>query len=349
PFTKILLFFFYLALSLLLRLQLPLVNVIKNIRKLKKPKTQETTPLLKSEERTTKNLKAETTPEQKTEEAKKKLKKSVKKTKRDHAESLMTELPFTNIETWNELDFTASESNAKKKKRKKRKLGGTRAVGVEEDDEDDDDEEKKKKKQGSNRPNYFISVPITNPEAVELLQKQILEKDPRLSKALIPVGTLHITLLVTYLGTQEQVELASSVLTSVEAPLKALLCGQRLLLFFSGVGLFKQGVAFARIAEGGGLNTLSLMAECVRTAFEERGIVAADEKEFKPHLTFLKLSRAPKLRKLGVRRLDPGLFSDLESRVFGEECVCRVDLCSMLGKKTEDGYYQKERSVVLSE
>ncbi|TRY84447.1 hypothetical protein DNTS_035812, partial [Danionella cerebrum] len=295
PFTKILLFFFYLALSLLLRLQLPLVNVIKNIRKLKKPKTQETTPLLKSEERTTKNLKAETTPEQKTEEAKKKLKKSVKKTKRDHAESLMTELPFTNIETWNELDFTASESNAKKKKRKKRKLGGTRAVGVEEDDEDDDDEEKKKKKQGSNRPNYFISVPITNPEikqAVELLQKQILEKDPRLSKALIPVGTLHITLLVTYLGTQEQ---------------------------------------------------------CVRTAFEERGIVAADEKEFKPHLTFLKLSRAPKLRKLGVRRLDPGLFSDLESRVFGEECVCRVDLCSMLGKKTEDGYYQKERSVVLSE
>lgn len=51
----------------------------------------------------------------------------------------------------------------------------------------------------------------------------------------------------------------------------------------------------------------------------------------------------------GVKKLDPALFSDFESRVFGDECVCRVDLCSMLKKKTADGYYHREKSVTFSE
>ncbi|XP_067241035.1 A-kinase anchor protein 7 isoform X2 [Chanodichthys erythropterus] len=290
----------------------------------------------------------DTTEVKKFKKAKKEPKKATGKKKKKQqqkeaecASSLMAELPFANTEVWRELGFASSKSSEKKK----RKRGDSSRV------ESEEDGDKKKKKKEAARPNYFVSVPITNPEikqVVQDVQKLVLEKDSRLSRALIPVDTLHITLLVAHLKTQEQVDLAASTLSALEAPLNALLEGRRLILPFCGVGHFKQEVAFVQITEGEHLNTLALMAESVRKAFEESGIVSGDDKAFKPHLTFLKLSRAPKLRKQGVKKLDLALFSDFESRVFGDECVCRVDLCSMLKKKTEDGYYHREKSVTFN-
>ncbi|XP_016113259.1 A-kinase anchor protein 7-like [Sinocyclocheilus grahami] len=95
----------------------------------------------------------------------------------------------------------------------------------------------------------------------------------------------------------------------------------------------------------GQLSVVSLHPESVRKAFEERSIASGGDKAFKPHLTFFKLSQAPNLRKQGVKKLDLVLFSEFEVRVFGDECVCRVDLCSMLKKKSADGYYHREKSV----
>ncbi|XP_050994982.1 A-kinase anchor protein 7 isoform X2 [Labeo rohita] len=283
-----------------------------------------------------------TTKVKKVKKPKKELKKvSGKKKKQKEAEcacDLMAELPFANTEVWKELGFSSAESSVKKK----RKRGDSGRVESEEDDD------KKKKKKEAARPNYFVSVPITNPEikqAVQDVQKLVLEKDSRLSRALIPVDTLHITLLVTHLSTQEQLDLAVSTLSELESPLNALLEGRRLILPFCGIGHFKQEVAFVQITEGEHLSKLTLMAESVKKAFEERGIASGDDKAFKPHLTFLKLSRAPKLRKQGVKKLDPALFSEFEGRVFGDECVCRLDLCSMLKKKSADGYYHREKSV----
>lgn len=39
------------------------------------------------------------------------------------------------------------------------------------------------------------------------VQEAMLHQEPRLAKAMIPIPTLHITLLVTHLATQEQVDL----------------------------------------------------------------------------------------------------------------------------------------------
>ncbi|XP_016295256.1 A-kinase anchor protein 7-like [Sinocyclocheilus anshuiensis] len=165
--------------------------------------------------------------------------------------SLMSELPFVNTEVWKELGFSSAESSVKKK----RKRGDSARVESEEDGE--------KKKKETARPNYFVSVPITNPEikqVVQDVQKLLLEKDSRLSRALIPVDTLHITLLVTHLSTQEQLDLAASTLSELESPLNALLGGRRLVLPFCGIGHFKQEVAFVQITEGEHLTTLTLMA-----------------------------------------------------------------------------------------
>ncbi|XP_046729686.1 A-kinase anchor protein 7 isoform X3 [Silurus meridionalis] len=263
-----------------------------------------------------------------------------KVTEADCTMNLLAELPFADTEVLKELSFSDPDAQGKRKgKRKKRGHA-----------ENEEDEEKEKKKKDSPRPNYFVSIPITNQkikQGVEEVQAEVLQKDPRLSRALIPVGTLHITLLVTHLSTQEQIDTAALAIEEMEPTLTYLVGGRSLVLPFRGIGHFKQEVAFIQIEEGDHLSTLTQIADLVRKVFEEKGIPAGDQKDFKPHLTFIKLSRAPKLRRQGVKKLDSSLYVLFEQQVFGEENVCTMDLCSMLKKKDADGYYHREKTVTF--
>ncbi|XP_047674385.1 A-kinase anchor protein 7 isoform X2 [Tachysurus fulvidraco] len=278
---------------------------------------------------------------------------------------LLAELPFTNTEVWKDLgcvksgagkydchtilgsdrgfSISVSGPEAKEKMKGKKKKRGHA------EDEEDGEKEKKKKKD-SPRPNYFVSIPITNQkikQGVEEVQSEVLQKDPRLSRALIPVGTLHVTLLVTHLSSQEQIDSAALAIEEMESMLTSLVGGRSLVLPFRGIGHFKQEVAFIHIEEGEHISTLTHIADSVRKAFEEKGIPTGDQKAFKPHLTFIKLSRAPKLRRQGVKKLDSRLYAAFEQRVFGEENVCTMDLCSMLKKKDAEGYYHREKTVTF--
>ncbi|KAF5897872.1 A-kinase anchor protein 7 isoform X1, partial [Clarias magur] len=255
------------------------------------------------------------------------------------AAKLLAELPFSSTEVWKELGFSDPEAKGKTKRKGR---------GCAENEEDE--EKEKKKKKDSPRPNYFVSIPITNPkikQGVEEVQAEVLQKDTRLSRALIPVGTLHITLLVTHLSTQEQIDTAALAIEEMEPMLTSLMGGRSLVLPFRGIGHFRQEVAFVQIGEGEHLITLTHIADSVRRAFEEKGIPTGDQKAFKPHLTFIKLSRAPKLRRQGVKKLDLSLFTAFEQREFGEENVCTMDLCSMLKKKDAEGYYHREKTVTF--
>ncbi|KAJ8355955.1 hypothetical protein SKAU_G00187490 [Synaphobranchus kaupii] len=257
------------------------------------------------------------------------------------ADGLLRELPFANAETWKDLGFTTSEKTAEKKRKR-----GDSGRGESEEDGD----KKKKKKQP--RPNYFVSIPITNPkirDGIQAVQDLVLQKDHRYSRALIPVGTLHITLLVTYLSNEEEVNTAMSALAQTKEAVRDLLRGRELVLPFSGIGHFRKEVAFVQLAEGEHVSALTDVAEAVRKVFEERGVSSGDGKDFKPHLTFMKLSRAPKLRSQGIKKIDPEAYESFVEHSFGEETVSRLDLCSMLKKKTPDGYYHCETSVTFGD
>ncbi|XP_030785038.1 A-kinase anchoring protein 7 isoform X2 [Rhinopithecus roxellana] len=89
--------------------------------------------------------------------------------------------------------------------------------------------------------------------------------------------------------------------------------------------------------------------ETANRTFQEKGILAGDSRSFKPHLTFMKLSKSPWLRKNGVKKIDPDLYEKFISHRFGEEIVYRIDLCSMLKKKQSNGYYHCESSIVIGE
>ncbi|XP_026174347.1 A-kinase anchor protein 7 isoform X2 [Mastacembelus armatus] len=273
-------------------------------------------------------------------ERRKLMKKKLKSAETSY--NLMSELPFalTSPTTWKELGFTNPESAQKKRKR------GDSGGRV---DSEEDGEKKKKKKQ-SQRPNYFVSIPITNTQiksAVVEVQEAVLQQEPRLAKAMIPVPTLHITLLVTHLANQEQVDLAATVLAQIEPALAELLGGQDLVLPFSGIGHFRKEVVFVELAPGQHRHTLDSLAELLRDRFREQGLLQGDSRGFEAHLTVMKLSRASKLRSQGIKRVDPALYSNYTNKCFGDQMVERVDLCSMLKKKQEDGYYYTETSLQL--
>ncbi|KAF6735876.1 A-kinase anchor protein 7 isoform gamma [Oryzias melastigma] len=259
----------------------------------------------------------------------------------DISADLMSELPFalTSPTTWKELGFPIPESTEKKRKRKR---------GERVDSEEDGDS--KKKKREIKRPNYFLSIPITNTQitsAVAEVQESVLQQEPRLAKAMIPVPTLHITLLVTHLANQEQVDLAAAVLGQAEPAVAELLGGRDLVLPFSGIRHFRKEVVFVGLADGEHRRTLDRLAELLRSRFEEQDLLQGDGRDFEPHLTIMKLSRASKLRSQGVKRVDPSVYADYTNKFFGSLTVERVDLCSMLKKKQQDGYYHTETSLQL--
>ncbi|XP_067427864.1 A-kinase anchor protein 7-like isoform X2 [Thunnus thynnus] len=274
-------------------------------------------------------------------EKRKLMKKNLKST--ETSDVLMSELPFalTSPTAWKELGFPSQESTQKKRKRKRGDSGGPA--------DSEEDAEKKKKKKKSQRPNYFVSIPITNTQissAVIEVQEAVLQQEPQLAKAMIPVPTLHITLFVTHLANQEQVDLAATVLSQVEPSLAELLGGRDLVLPFSGISHFRKEVVFVGLAPGQHRHTLDSLAELLRSRFVEQGLLQGDHRGFEPHLTIMKLSRA-KLRSQGIKRVDPALYSSYTNRFFGDQKVERVDLCSMLKKKQQDGYYHTETSLQL--
>ncbi|KAL0163639.1 hypothetical protein M9458_039392, partial [Cirrhinus mrigala] len=64
--------------------------------------------------------------------------------------------------------------------------------------------------------------------------------------------------------------------------------------------------------------------------------VIGHDRRFHPNCTLSSLARVRthcvtcvRVSSQGVKKLDPALFSEFEGRVFGDECVCRLDLAQM--------------------
>uniref|UniRef100_A0A7N5JEC2 A-kinase anchoring protein 7 n=2 Tax=Ailuropoda melanoleuca TaxID=9646 RepID=A0A7N5JEC2_AILME len=209
---------------------------------------------------------------------------------------------------------------------------------------------KRKKKKKDYQPNYFLSIPITNKEitrGIKILQNAIIQQDKQLAKAMTSDGSFHITLLVMQLLNEDEVNIGIGALLELKPFIEEILQGKPLILPFQGIDTFGNQVGFVKLAEGEHMNSLLEIAEAAKRTFQEKGILAGENGSFKPHLTFMKLSKAPRLRKKGVKKIDPEFYEKFISHRFGEEMVHRIDLCSMLKKKQSNGYYHCESSIVI--
>ncbi|NWX83463.1 AKA7G protein, partial [Nothoprocta pentlandii] len=198
-------------------------------------------------------------------------------------------------------------------------------------------------------PNYFVSIPITDDQIldrIEDVQELIFTKEPDLSRALLPVQTMHLTIIVAHLGTEEEVQKAILALKQSKTKVEAILQGKDLNMTFHGIGQFNNQVIYVKMAEED-QNTLSKIAEAVEECFHEMDLDISGSKDFKPHLTFLKLSKAPRLKRRGFRKICSDLYKEYEDCYFGTEVFSQIDLCAMRKKKQESGYYHCECSIYV--
>ncbi|XP_074165926.1 A-kinase anchoring protein 7 isoform X3 [Sminthopsis crassicaudata] len=253
-------------------------------------------------------------------------------------DDVMAEMPFSAIDIKDEFQIPVElEINSK---RRQENMGPGK----------EDPMKKKKKKKKYYQPNYFLSIPITNKEitrGIQTVQNTVIQQDKRLSKIMTSCGSFHVTLLVMHLLNEEEVNISIGALLETKALIEEILQGRDLNLPFQGIGNFGNQVGFVKLAEGDHVTTLLEIAEVAKRTFQKKGIMAGENRSFKPHLTFMKLSKSPELRRKGLKKIDPELYEEFADHKFGEESLYRIDLCSMLKKKQSNGYYYCESSIVI--
>ena len=230
------------------------------------------------------------------------------------------------------------------KRKRKRQLSG-----FSDDDDVDmaavdmkDSPSKLKKKPKRIMPNYFIAIRVSNPvihSGVKIVQDSVVSHDEKLMPALIPLATLHLTLLVLHLEDEEKIQKATEVLHQCRTSLEPVLLNSALTLNFAGLENFRHQVLFVKLCGEEGIVRLNTVANVVRDTFAKEGIPSTDSREFSPHLTVMKLTRSPKLRKRGIRKIPLESYATWTDFDFGEERVSSLHLCSM-NKKEEDGFYK---------
>ena len=246
-----------------------------------------------------------------------------------------------------------SKGKVKSKQRKREKRKRKQQQNVLSDDDDDTDGAsaskdhdlslKGKKKPKRIMPNYFLAIRVSNSQihsGVKIIQDSITTHNEKLTPALIPLATLHLTLMVMHLEDAEQIQKATEVLNQCRTSVEPILLNSALKLTFSGLDHFHHQVLYVKLFGEEQMEVLKSVVNIVRETFTKEGIPSTDSREFNPHLTVMKLSRDPKLRKKGIKKIPEESYVNWVDMSFGEEPVNALHLCAMNKKKEKDGFYK---------
>ena len=255
--------------------------------------------------------------------------------------------------------ITQSKAKTKQKKREKRKrklqlnaLSDDEDTDMASGSKDDGLLPNGKKKPKKITPNYFLAIRVSNPQihsGIKIVQDSITTHNEKLTPALIPLATLHLTLMVIHLENDEQLQKATEVLNQCKISLDPILRNSALTMTFSGLDHFNHQVLYVKLCGGEGMEVLKSAVNIVRETFTKEGIPSTDPRDFSPHLTVMKLSRSPMLRRKGIKKIPEESYASWVDMSFGEEPVNALHLCSMNKKKEKDGFYKCEATVTFND
>lgn len=209
-----------------------------------------------------------------------------------------------------------------------------------------------KKKPKRITPNYFLAIRVSSPQihsVIKIVQDSITTHNDKLTPALVSLATLHLTLMVIHLESDEQIQKATEVLNQCKISLDPILRNDALTLTFSGLDHFNHQVLYVKLCEGEENEVLKSVVNTVRETFTKEGIPCTDPREFSPHLTVMKLSRSPALRRKGIKKIPAESYASWVDMSFGEESVNALHLCSMNEKKEKDGFYKCVATVTFDD
>ena len=190
---------------------------------------------------------------------------------------------------------------------------------------------------------HFVAIPVSHSDIhsrVQTVQKKVVFHEKKLEPALIPVETLHLTLLVIHLE-NEQIEQAKEILQT----LKDVLPSGAFTLKFKGLDFSfpereKPWLRYVTPFGEEGIQKLKKVYDVVKKTFTEKGFPPTDpDREFHPHVTIINLNKAPNLQNEGISKLPGESFSACKDLDFGEEQVSSLCLYEMDMKKAKDGSF----------
>ncbi|XP_055896810.1 uncharacterized protein LOC106065245 isoform X2 [Biomphalaria glabrata] len=195
------------------------------------------------------------------------------------------------------------------------------------------------------RPTHFIAIRINDQTVVETLmkvQKQLVNKEPLLSKGLFAKEIFHLTLCSLGLDTVEDIVKCVKVLDNMKPDLKAHLPQSNLLIH--GISQFYNRAIFAKVTHGDDfLRFHQMLRDRLKYSDVE---IRDDHAEFNPHVTLVKLKR-PERKLLGNRNIEPSIYSHVKETVFGAQTFYSLYLCPMDGQRRPDGFYMTLHEVNL--
>lgn len=194
-------------------------------------------------------------------------------------------------------------------------------------------------------PNYFVSIPIQNERVLQncsLVQTTMLKNEKFSKPILIPISSMHVTLMVLRLDEDHCIHDAKKSMENVISTLGKM-SFQSFQLNFAKIGHFQNEVLFADVVKDDAFEKMKQLCNIVSQCFEKNGISRLDaQRDFNPHLTLAKMSTSGgfKLKKFGIKKIKKDWYKEHDQIEFGTETVDRVQLLSMLKPKDPvTGYY----------
>ena len=205
---------------------------------------------------------------------------------------------------------------------------------------------------------HFVAIPFSDTTGiqsrVQTVQDKVVSQDKfkRLKPALIPVETLHLTLLAIHLNSENkkrEIEKADKILQQCRTKiLKDVLPSGAFTLKFKDLDFtFPEGdnpwLRYMKPFGEEGIQKLEKVYDEVRKTFTEGGFPPTNPKrKFHPHVTIINLNEAPNLQKEGISKIPEESFSTCEALDldFGEEQVSSLCLYEMGMKKAKDGRFR---------
>ncbi|XP_052102814.1 uncharacterized protein LOC127736324 [Mytilus californianus] len=197
------------------------------------------------------------------------------------------------------------------------------------------------KKERRKPPNYFVSIQITNPEitrGIRDVQTGMCKSNESLKKAMIPIPTLHLTLRVACLESDEEISRMIKALDQcVETFNKD--SKEMITLDVKDIESFRNEVVFANLQKDECLSKVIKLSDILEECCQNNDVPTSDGKGFTPHITIAKLTKLPFKLKKKVKKIDPSTYRSYQNNQFGKQLVTCLQLCSMYKPKDRAGYY----------
>lgn len=204
------------------------------------------------------------------------------------------------------------------------------------------------------RPNFFFALQVSRSEAVmasiKSVHSSLLQHSAGLQAALVEPETAHLTIMVTALQAEDDVQRAEAAMESFAADTALYsTLAQPLTLTLEGLSHFRHQVLFLDIKKDAQHERLMAFVQAARQHLQTAGVNSTDDRDFVAHVTIAKMSKVNGRRRKQVsspKNIAEESYAEHIGIQAGIVIVTELQLCPMQVRQA-GFYYNIQKSVKI--